>query len=381
MTDKIPFQQFSIVNDPRQKEKIAHPLSKIFVITLTATLAGADNYTAIVEFAKARINWFSGFIDMSTGVPSHDTLERVFSLIDPVQFQKGFIQWVQDIITTTQNTIDLSLPSVVAIDGKTLRRSHDKKSGKSAIHMLNAWCSQAKLVLGQLKTYEKSNEITADPELLMLLDIKGRLVTADAMSCQKHIAHTCIDQGADYLLAVKDNQPTLKKEIADHLISRKPKCYQKPLIDFFETQEKSRGRREIRRCWVTPAGNIVSKAEEWRGIQTIARVESERTHKGKTSIEQRYYICSDNLSAEVLLGASRSHWGVESMHWMLDVGFNEDGNRTRKGYVAENLAVMKQLTLNILKQDKKTKLSINNKRFRACNDLDYLNQLMANLQT
>lgn len=380
MTDSIPFQQFSIVEDPRQTGKIAHPLSKIFVITLTATLAGADNWTAIVEFAKPRIDWLSGFVDMSTGVPSHDTLERVFSLINPVQFQKGFIHWVQDIITATQETMNRSLPSVVAVDGKTLRRSHDKRSGKSAIHMVNAWCSQANLVLGQLKTDEKSNEITAVPELLMLLDIKGRLITADAMSCQKHIAHTCIDQGADYLLAVKGNQPTLKKEIADHLASRKPKSYQKPLIDFFETQEKSRDRQEIRRCWVASAGSIVSKAEEWRGIQSIGRVESERTYKGKTSIEQRYYICSDHLNAEVLLGASRSHWGVESMHWMLDVGFNEDGNRTRKGHAAENFAIMRRITLNILKQDKKTKLSINNKRFRACNDLDYLNSLMNSLE-
>jgi len=379
MIDSIPFHQFSIVDDPRQTGKVAHPLSKIFVITLTATLAGADNWTAIVEFAKARIDWLSGYIDLSTGIPSHDTLERVFSLINPVQFQQGFIQWVQDIIATTQDTMSLSLPSVVAVDGKTLRRSHDKKAGKSAIHMVNAWCSQANLVLGQLKADEKSNEITAVPELLMLLDIKGRLVTADAMSCQKQIAHTCIEQGADYLLAVKDNQPTLKKEIAAHLGCRKPKPYQKPLIDFFETQEKSRDRKEIRRCWVAPIGSIVSQAEEWQGLRCIARVESERTHKGKTSIEQRYYICSDDLSAEALLSASRSHWDVESMHWMLDVGFNEDGNRTRKGHAAENLAVMRQLTLNILKQDKKTKLSINNKRFKACSDLNYLNSLMESL--
>ena len=381
MKDSIPFQQFSIVDDPRQKGKVAHPLSKIFVITLTATLAGADNWSAMIEFAKARINWLSGFVDMSTGIPSHDTLERVFSLINPIQFQKGFIQWVQDIIATTQETMNLSLPCVVAIDGKTLRRSHDKTSGKSAIHMVNAWCSRANLVLGQIKTDEKSNEITAIPELLMLLDIKGRLVTADAMSCQKHIAHTCIDQGADYLLAVKDNQPTLKKEIVGHLESRRPKAYQRPAIDFFEVQHKSRDRQEIRRCWVAPACGIISKAEEWRGLQSIARVESQRTYKGKTSVEQRYYICSSSLSAEVLLAASRSHWGVESMHWMLDVGFREDENRTRKGHAAENLAVMRQLTLNILKQDKATKLSINNKRFRACSDLSYLNQLMGSLVT
>ncbi len=195
------------------------------------------------------------------------------------------------------------------------------------------------------------------------------------------MADTCIEKGADYLLAVKDNQPTMKGEIENHLVSRKPKNYQKPAIDFFETDENSRDRHEIRRCWVAPADKVISKVADWQGLQAIARVESERTHKGKTSIDQRYYICSIFLNAEEILHASRSHWGVESMHWMLDVGFKEDDNRTRKGHAAENLAVMRQLTLNILKKDKETKLSINNKRFKACNDLDYLNKLMTGLES
>ena len=380
MPDTISFHPFSIVEDPRQEGKVAHPLSKIFVITLTATLAGANNWRAITEFAKPRIDWLSSFVDMSAGIPSHDTLERVFSLINPVQFQQGFIKWVQDIIATTEKEINVSLPSVVAVNGKTLRRSHDKTSGKSAIHMVNAWCSQTKMVLGQLKTAEKFNEITAVPELLKLLNIEGRLVTADAMSCQKTMADTCIKQSANYLLAVKDNQPTMKKEIKNHLESRKPKIYQKPSIDFFETREKNRDRYEIRRCWVAPADKVITKIDDWSGLQCIARVESERTHKGKTSLEQRYYICSDTLSAEEILNASRNHWGVESMHWMLDIGFNEDNNRTRKGHAAENLAIMRQLTLNVLKHDKETELSINNKRFKACNDLGYLNKLVASLE-
>ena len=380
MSDKIPFHQFSQIDDPRQEGKVDHSLSKIFVITLTATLAGADNWTAIVEFAKPREEWLSSLVDMSNGIPSHDTLERVFSLINPIQFQKSFIEWVQDIIATTQKNISITLPSVVAVDGKTLRRSHDKTSGKSAIHMVNAWCSQSNLILGQLKTAEKSNEITAVPELLKLLDIEGRLVTADAMSCQKTMADTCVEQGADYLLAVKGNQPTMQGEIENHLESRKPKVYKRPSIDFFKTEEKSRDRDEIRRCWVTLADNVVSKVADWSGLKTIARVESERTYKGETSFEQRYYICSKVLSAEAILHASRSHWGVESMHWILDVGFNEDANRTRKGHAAENLAVMRQLTLNVLRQDKETKLSINNKRFKACNDLDYLNKLVTSLE-
>jgi predicted transposase YbfD/YdcC len=189
-----------------------------------------------------------------------------------------------------------------------------------------------------------------------------------------------IEKGADDLLAVKNNQPTMKQEIENHRESRKPKLYLKPSINFFETEEKHRDRHEIRRCWVTPADKIISEVVDWPGLQTIARVESARTYQGKISIQQRYYISSRQLSAEALLHAARSHWGVESLHGMFDVGFNEDGNRTRKGHAAKNLAVMRQLTLNVLKKDKETKLSINNKRFRACNDLDYLNKLLNSLE-
>ncbi len=377
MSKLTPIQPFTDVNDPRQQVKVIHPLPKILFIVLAATLVGADDWEAIEEFAKSRESWLSRFVDMSTGVPSHDTLARVFSLLNPSELQEGFIKWVRSIIPVIENDTGKTLPPVVAVDGKTLRRSHDRSAGKSAIHMVNAWCTENSVVLGQLKTDEKSNEITAVPALLRLLDIEGRLVTADAMSCQKDIAITCIDQGADYLFAVKNNQPTLKFEIDTHLSGRLPKCYKKPVIDFYQTEEVSRDRYEVRRCWVSSADKVIARSDEWAGLAAIARVETERHHQGKVSLEQRYYICSRNLAAAELLQAARSHWRVESMHWMLDVGFNEDANRTRKDNAPENLAVVRQVTLNLLKQDKSTKLGIKNKRFKACNNIDYLEGLIA----
>jgi len=379
MKNNNPFQQFDQVEDPRQQGKIRHPLDKIFLIVLGATLTGADDWESMEEFARSREHWLSTIVDMSTGIPSADTLARVFSLIDPEQFRVAFIDWVQNIIEFAEQDSGTLLPSVIAIDGKTLRRSHDRSAGKLPIHMVNAWCSQTNLILGQLKTNEKSNEITAVPELLKLIDIKGRLITADAMSCQKQIVKTCIDQGADYLLAVKNNQPTLLTEIDDHLGGRKPRAYKRPEIDFYSTDEFNRDRHEIRRCWVTPIGNKISKGEDWAGLTAIIRVESVRTHKGKESVEQKYYISSKHLSAEEALHASRSHWGVESMHWMLDVGFNEDDNRTRKGYSAENLAVMRHLTLNILKKDKTCKLGIKNKRLKAAYSQEYFELIIASI--
>ncbi len=379
MKNNNPFKQFDQVEDPRQQGKIRHPLDKIFIIVLSATLVGADDWEGMVLFANARKQWLSTMVDMSTGIPSADTLARVFSLINPEQFRAAFIDWVQKIIDFAEKDSGTVLPSVIAIDGKTVRRSHDRSAGKLPIHMVNAWCSETNLILGQLKTDEKSNEIIAVPELLKLLDIKGRLITADAMSCQKQIVKTCVDQGADYLLAVKNNQPTLLTEIVSHLGSRKPHSYNRPNIDFYSTDEFNRDRHEIRRCWISPISNKISASPDWSGLTAIIRVESVRTHKGKESVEQKYYITSKHLSAEEALHASRSHWGVESMHWMLDIGFNEDDSRARKGNSAENLAVMRQLTLNILKKDKTCKLGVKNKRLKAAYSQEYLELIMSSI--
>ncbi len=264
----------------------------------------------------------------------------------------------------------------MAVDGKTLRRSHDG-GNKAAIHMVSAWATENNLVLGQVKTAEKSNEITAIPELLQSLALKGCLVTIDAMGCQKTIAQTIVDREGDYLLAVKDNQPKLKEAIEATLSNRKSEAYVNPVIDFYEEGQKNRDRIEIRRCWTTASLSKLGMAEDWKGLTQIALLESERTINGETSVEQRYYICSAKASAKELLQASRNHWGIENkLHWVLDMAFREDECRVRKGHGAENLARLRHFALNLLKQDKTAKMGIKNKRLRAGWDHDYLLHLL-----
>ena len=293
-----------------------------------------------------------------------------FRFLDAEKFVACFSAWVESLG-------EILGKQVVAVDGKTLRRSHDRRNGKAAIHMVSAWATANKLVLGQVKTTEKSNEITAIPELLESLAIEGCLVTIDAMGCQKAIAKTIVDKNADYLLAVKGNQPKLQAAIEVTLDHRLPKVYQRPAIDFFEHEETNRGRNEIRRCWVTQSLGKLDMASEWEGLVSIAMLESERTVDTITSVERRYYICSCDASAESLYQASRSHWGVEnSLHWVLDMAFREDECRVRKGNGAENLARLRHFALNMLKQDKTTKLGIKNKRLKAGWSNDYLLQLL-----
>jgi len=266
---------------------------------------------------------------------------------------------------------------VVAIDGKTLRRSHDKANSKASIHMVSAWATESKLVLGQVKTAEKSNEITAIPELLQGLALQGCIVTIDAMGCQKAIARAITNKKADYLLAVKGNQPTLQAAIEATLGQRHAKSYRNPEIDFFEKEEINRDRHEIRRCWVTKSLGKLDMASEWASLTSIAMLESERTVGNETSIERRFYICSRDATAESLYNASRSHWGIEnSLHWVLDMAFREDECRIRKGSGAENLARLRHICLNILKQDKTTKMGIKGRRLKAGWSNDYLLQLL-----
>ena len=376
MNSKNIFDQFSSITDFRQSGKIKHPLVNIITITLCATLCGADDWDAIEDYGHAKFEWLSSFLDMSSGVPSHDTISRVFSLLDPIEFQDKFILWVQNVIKKMDNNLVDNIQPVVAVDGKTLRRSHDKKNSKTAIHMVNAWCTQNSLALGQIKTEQKSNEITAVPQLLSLLDIKDKLVTADAMSCQKEIVKVCIKSEADYLIAVKNNQPTLFKEIENHFHNKKDKNYKRPRIDFFRTEEKNRDRYEIRKCWISPVINQLSMKDDWEGLKTIVCVENIRTLKKSTSVERRYYICSKDLTAEKALHACRSHWQVESFHWMLDMGFREDESRSRNENLAENMAVIRQIALNALKLETKTKRGIKRKRFNAGLSDEYLKEIL-----
>jgi predicted transposase YbfD/YdcC len=360
----------SEIEDPRRETaNRRHELVDILVIALCGMLSAADDWVSIEQYGNAKRDWFARFLSLPNGIPSHDTFNRVFSRMDPEQFMNCFLKWV----STIRSVFDHEL---IAVDGKTLRRSHDGDN-KAAIHMVSAWATQNNLVLGQVKTQEKSNEITAIPELLEVLSLKDSLVSIDAMGCQKAIADKIVAKGGDYLLAVKDNQSKLKAAIEETLCLRKRQVYVKPQIDFHEETQRNRDRKEVRRCWTTASLSKLDMAENWKGLNQIALVETERTIHGKTSLEKRYYICSTKLSAKETIQYSRNHWGVENkLHWVLDMAFREDECRVRKGYGAENLARLRHIALNLLKQDKTAKVGIKNKRLKAGWDLDYLLHLL-----
>lgn len=360
----------SEIEDPRRDNaNRRHEFIDIMVIALCGMLSSADDWVSIALYGRTKKDWFAQFLSLPNGIPSHDTFNRVFSSIDPDQFMDCFLKWINSIRPILGR-------EVVAVDGKTVRRSHDG-DGKAAIHMVSAWAAENNLVLGQVKTEEKSNEITAIPKLLQVLALKDCLVTIDAMGCQKTIAETIVDRGGDYLLAVKDNQPKLKEAIEATLRHRKAAAYLNPMIDYFENSQKSRDRDEIRRCWTTASLSKLDMVGDWKGLAQIAMVESERTIRGKTSVEQRYYICSAQASAQEILQATRNHWGIENkLHWVLDMAFREDECRVRKGYGAENLARLRHIALNLLKQDKTTKAGIKNRRLRAGWDQEYLLHLL-----
>lgn len=373
MDNKLPniIDVFCEIEDPRRETlNRRHEFVDILVIALCGMLCSADDWVSIAEFGEAKQRWFSTFLALPNGIPSHDTFNRLFSRIDPEQFMQCFLRWIDAIRPHLKE-------KVIAIDGKTLRRSHDQSMGKSAIHMVSAWAAENRLVLGQVKTDEKSNEITAIPELLEAINVKDSLVTLDAMGCQKTIAKAIVSHEGDYLLAVKDNQPKLREAIEKALGHRQPKTYINPAIQFHSTTEKNRDRFEVRRCWVTDSLTHLPMKDDWVALQQIAMVECERTLKGNTSIERRFYISSSSLSASGILDATRSHWGIENgLHWVLDMAFREDESRVRKGHGAENLSRLRQIALNLLKQDKTKKIGIKNKRLRAGWDEDYLLHLL-----
>ncbi len=293
------------IEDPRRDNaNRRHEFIDILVIALCGMLSSADNWVSIAEYGNAKKDWFAQFLSLPNGISSHDTFNRVFSSINPSQFMNCFLKWVNSIRCVMGK-------EVVAVDGKTLRRSHDG-GNNAAIHMVSTWATENILVLGQVKTAEKSNEITAIPELLQALALKDCLVAIDAMGCQKAIAETIIDGEGDYLLAVKDNQPKLKEAIEATLSHRKPEVYVNPVIDYYEQAQHNRDRDEIRRCWTTTSLSKLEMLEDWKRLTQIAMVESERTIKGTTSVERRYYICSATASAKEILQASRNHWGIEN---------------------------------------------------------------------
>ena len=366
-------EHFAALEDPRVERTKLHPLVSILVIALCAVICGAESWDEIALFGKAKEAWVKSFLDLPYGIPSHDTFNRVFAALDPKQFEACFVAWMQAVAQV--------LPAqVIALDGKTVRRSHDRANGKAAIHMVSAWASANRLVLAQVKVDDKSNEITAIPELLRALAIGGCLITIDAMGCQREIAQQIVDQEGDYVLALKENQETLYHDVVATFADAQVKASDDVVVDETQSVNKGHGRIEVRRCRVISDPDVLAWVQDghhWPGLQAIGMIEAERRIGEERSRESRYYLLSAHLSAKAFGEATRSHWGIENqVHWVLDVTFHEDQSRIRAGHAAENVAVLRHLALNLLRQQPAKGISIRGKRLKAGWDHDFLLQLI-----
>lgn len=364
-------EAFSELTDPRGRACM-HQLDELVLAAMCAVISGAESWTAVVEWSEMKLDWLRLHLPFVNGIASHDTFGRVFSLLDSRQFETCFMRWAGALCPSLAGRH-------IAIDGKCVRGSGNGE--RSAIHLVAAWSSSMGITLGQVRTADKSNEITAIPELLDALDLRGAVVTIDAMGCQRNIATRIIERGADYVLAVKDNQPNLAEAIHLWFDSAISGTSDRPFWEDVQI-EKDHGRLETRRCLVTNEVSwLVEQGQHWDDIQSLIMVESTREIIGsaKTSVERRYFISSlpAKGKAAALGRHVRAHWGIEnSMHWVLDVAFREDDCRVRIGEAAQNFAVLRRIALNVLKNDKTTKLGVANKRLKAGWNVDYLSKLL-----
>jgi len=382
---------FKDLPDSRGAHGKRHRLTDMMAITICAVICGADGWVEVEDFGKAQEGWLKSFLALPHGIPSHDTFGRVFAALDPAAMERCFLAWTAALAKMSQGQL-------IAIDGKTLRRSFDRAGGKTALHLVNAWCLTNRLVLGQLATDLKSNEITAIPKLLELLELRGAIVTIDAIGCQKDIAAKIIEGGGDYLLQIKANQPTLLEEVQllfDEAIGHRlgvsslrseasgsrtgsNRCQQMGHARY-ETIEKDHGRIETRRLYSTWEVGWFTDRNAWAALGSFACVESTRQVEGKVSTERRYYLSSlDGRDARRMLEAVRGHWSVQnSLHWSLDVTFREDDCRVRQGHAAEHLARIRRLVLGLLKRETTFKAGLKRKRMRCALDHDYLLKVLA----
>ena len=364
---EILFESLRKIDDPRREHQKFHSLFDILVISICATICGAEHWTELEEFGEAKQEWLASFLELENGIPSHDTFRRVFTLLDNIKLKELFIEWVS-------SAVSLSKGVLVNIDGKNLCGSKEPIKGKRALNVVSAWVSQQSVVLGQVRCEEKSNEITEIPELLKILDLEGCCVTIDAIGCQKETVKQVAEKGADYVISLKGNQGNLHQDITDYLDWAERIGFKEISYDYCETLEKDHGRIEERRCWVTEEIGWLEHKEDWKNLKSVIMVEAIReVMGGKKTVERRYFISSLEANAQEALKCVRGHWAIENqLHWCLDIGFREDDCRVREAKSAENLATLRHIGLNLLKQEESCKLGIKSKRKKAGWNESYL---------
>jgi predicted transposase YbfD/YdcC len=357
------------LTDPRRRE-VVYPLINVVVIAVCAVICGADDFVAIARFGTTRRQWLARFLDLETGIPSHDRFNAIFAAIKPAEFEKCLLSWVTALHEVTGG-------QVIAIDGKTLRRSFDAANSKSAIHMVSAWATANHISLGQVVVDAKSNEITAIPKLLEILELSGAMVTIDAMGCQTEIARQIISAGADYCLAVKDNQPTLHRGIISFFDEHPDDDLAGIRMRYHVTDEKGHGREETRYYMICPVPEDLPDRSRWPGLKAIGVAISDTLRDGKEVGENRYYILSKFIAASRFADAVRGHWSIENrLHWQLDVTFQEDQCRIRQGHADANFSILRRTALSLLKNETTLKVGIKNKRLTAGWDESYLEKVL-----